>query len=116
MTGSKEFQNSYSSACHLHSSYSLTKKDNPLALTKFSLVRTSGRVDSLDTALSQRPFENVVEKGENAFPTMFSTHPETYSSLSIAFNLLSANALNLDKSKILSFSKEFINPLPDNKF
>ena len=25
-----------------------TKKDNPLALTKFYLVRTSGRVDSLD--------------------------------------------------------------------
>ena len=35
----------------LHSSYSNTKKDNPLALTKFFLVRTSGRVDSLDSAI-----------------------------------------------------------------
>ena len=39
---------------------------------------------------------------------MFSTHPKTYFSFLIAFKLSSANAFNLDQSKILSFGKEFI--------
>ena len=33
----------------------------------------------------------------------------------VAFNMSSANAFNLDQSKILSFSKEF-NPFPNDKF
>ena len=41
----------------LHLSYSLTKKDNPLALTKFFLVRTTGSVDSLDSVV--RHSQNV---------------------------------------------------------
>ena len=39
---------------------------------------------------------------------MFSTHPKTYFNFSIAFNLLSANAFNLDQSKILLFGKKLI--------
>ena len=40
------------------------------------------------------------------FPTMFSTHPKTNFNFSVAFNLSSANAFNLDQSIILSFGKE----------
>ena len=40
------------------------------------------------------------------FPTMFSTHPKLISIFLLIFILLSANALNLDQSKILSFGKE----------
>ena len=40
------------------------------------------------------------------FPTMFSTHPKTNSNFSIKFNLLSANAFDLDQSKILSFGQD----------
>ena len=52
-------------------------------------------------------------KGENAgnrhfllFPKMFSTHLQKYIYCLVAFILLPANALNLGKSKILSFGKE----------
>ena len=40
------------------------------------------------------------------FPTMFSTLPETNFNFSAKFNLSSANAFNMIKSKILSFGKE----------
>ena len=60
------------------------------------------------------PLENVVGKGENAgnpafspFPTMFSTLPGTNLNFSVTFSLLSANVSNFNKSKILSFGKEF---------
>ena len=39
---------------------------------------------------------------------MFSTHPKTYFNFLITFILPSANALNLDQSKILSLGKELI--------
>ena len=39
---------------------------------------------------------------------MFCTHPKTNFNFSVAFNLASADALNLDQSKILSFDKELI--------
>ena len=53
MAESKEFYNSYSSAYHFALVLQLNKKDNPLALTKFFIVRTSGEVDSLDSAWYQ---------------------------------------------------------------
>ena len=48
---------------------------------------------------------------------MFSIHPETYFIFLIAYNLASANAFNLDQSKILLFGKELnwrICPLQHN--
>ena len=52
--------------------------------------------------LRKRPFENIVEKGENApFPTMF-----LYPSQNKFQFLSSAKASNLSQSKILSFGKE----------
>ena len=41
------------------------------------------------------------------FATMFSTLSKTYFSFWATFSLSSANALNLDSSKIVSFGKEF---------
>ena len=69
----------------LHSSYSWTKKDDPLALTKFFLVRTSRRVDSLDSASKLFLYQYFI----------------------LVF-LSSANAFNLDQSKILLFGKGLI--------
>ena len=54
---------------------------------------------------------NIVGKGENAgdqhspLPTIFSTLPPKNFIFLVAFILLSANALNLNKSKILLFGK-----------
>ena len=52
----------------------------------------------------------IKEKGENAiflhFPTVFSTRSKTEIIILATFNLLSANALNLDKSKFLSSGEE----------
>ena len=52
-------------------------------------------------------------KGKNAgnqhfllFPTMFSPLPKTIFIFSVMFTLSSANAFNLDQSKIFSFGKE----------
>ena len=63
--------------------------------------------------LGKKPFENIVGKAENAgnqhfllFP--FSTHLKTNCNFSVAFNLSSAHAFNLDQSKILLFGKELI--------
>ena len=47
--GPKNFRIDTCPPAILHSSYSYTKKDNPLALAKFFLVRMSRRVDSLDS-------------------------------------------------------------------
>ena len=63
---------------------------------------------------SERPclrslfLQNMAGKGENAdyFPTMFSTLTKTNFNFSVAFIWLSANAFNLDRSKILSCGKE----------
>ena len=51
LQGPKNFKIVTRPSAILHSSYSKTKKDNPLALTKFFLVRTSRRMDSLDCDL-----------------------------------------------------------------
>ena len=60
--------------------------------------------------LRKKPLENIVRKGENAafspFPTMFSTLSRTKIMIVATFNLSSANAFNLDQSRILSFGKE----------
>ena len=55
--------------------------------------------------LRKTPLENIVGKGENAgkpafspFPTMFSTVSKTNFDFSVTYNLLSANAFNLDRS------------------
>ena len=66
--------------------------------------------------LRKMTFENIVGKGENTgnlpaffpFPTMFSTLSGTEIIISAAFNLPSANALNLVQSKKLSFGKELM--------
>ena len=49
MSGSKNFQNSCPPIIS-YLSYSETKKDDPLALTKFLILRMSGQMDSLDPA------------------------------------------------------------------
>ena len=48
-------------------------------------------------------FENIVGKGENG-----GNHPKTGFNFSAKFILSSANAFNLDQSKILSFGEELI--------
>ena len=65
------------------------------------------------TTLYNKPFENIVGKGENAgnqhfllFPQCFLPFPKQVSFFSVTFILSSANAFNLDQSKILSFGKE----------
>ena len=50
--------------------------------------------------------ENNGGKGENAHEEMFSTLSKTNFTLTVTFVLLSANALNLDWSKILLFGTE----------
>ena len=61
-----------------------------------------------------KPFENIVGKGENAgnqhfllFPHFFSTRPQTNFICSITFIFSSANAFDLDWCKILLFGKNF---------
>ena len=77
------------------------------------------------------PFEKIVGKGENAgnqhfllFPQCFLTLPKTNFNFSVTFILPSANAFNLDQTRILSFGqyemKESwicpkLNGLTDNK-
>ena len=63
--------------------------------------------------LGNNPSENIVGKGENAgkqhfpsFPTMFSALPKTNFNFSAKFNLSSANAFNLVRSKTVLFGKE----------
>ena len=67
--------------------------------------------------LGKKPFEKTVEKGENAgnpafscFPTVFSTLTKTKIIVFSTSILSSANAFNLDQSKILSFAKKLKNP------
>ena len=66
-------------------------------------------------ALDKRLFENIPGKGENAgnqlfllFPPCFSTHPNLNFNFWVTFILSSANAFNLDWSKILLFGKELM--------
>ena len=61
----------------------------------------------------KKPFENIVGKGENAgnqhfllFQQSFLSFPKQISIFWVTFILPSANALNLDQSKILSSGKE----------
>ena len=63
--------------------------------------------------LRKKPFENIVGKRENngnqhflLFPQCFLPFPKQISIFDTHFELSSANALNLDRSKILSFGKE----------
>ena len=48
----------------------------------------------------------LYHKAFSPFPTMFSILPKTNFNFSATFNLSSANTLNLDQSKNLSFGKE----------
>ena len=64
----------------------------------------------------RKAFENFMGKGENAgnqhflhFPPCFLTKSETEIIVLTTFNLLSSNAFNFKKAKILSFGKEFNN-------
>ena len=59
--------------------------------------------------LGKKAFENVVRKGENAGNQHFFLFPQcvfTLEKSNFIFILLSGNAFNLEKSKILSFVKE----------
>ena len=59
------------------------------------------------------------DPAERAFKIMFSTLPIPNFNFSVTYILLSANALNLDQSKILLFGKEFIlflSSLPTSPF
>ena len=63
--------------------------------------------------LNNTPFEKIVGKGENVgnqhfllFPKMFSTQLKIKIVKLANFTFSSANAFNLDQSKILSFGKE----------
>ena len=65
------------------------------------------------TTLQKEHFENSMGKGENAviqdfllFQQYFLYSQEQYSNFLFTFTLLSANTLNLDQSKILSFDKK----------
>ena len=65
------------------------------------------------TTLLKKPFENIVEIGENAgnpafspIPTMFSTLSKTEIIILALFNLLSANVFNLVKSEKFLYGKE----------
>ena len=48
-SGSENFRILTCPSAILRLSYSSTKKDNPVALLKFFLLRTNGRVESLDS-------------------------------------------------------------------
>ena len=68
---------------------------------------------NLDFSLRKKPFENIVGKGENAgnqhfllFPQGFLALLKTEIIILATFNLLSANAFNLDQYRILSFGKD----------
>ena len=65
------------------------------------------------TTLQKEHFENSMGKGENAvildflfFQQHFLYSQEQYFNFLVTFILLSANTLNLDQSKILSFDKK----------
>ena len=71
--------------------------------------------------LRKKAFENIVGNGENAgtpafspFPACFSTLPDSNFSLWVTFILLSANALNLDRSGIWLLGKEVNFPYFDH--
>ena len=63
------------------------------------------------STLKEKVLENIVRKGENVGNQHFLLSPqcflpETNFNDSVAFILASANAFNLDYSKLLSFDKE----------
>ena len=68
----------------------------------------------------KKTLENIVGKGENAGNQHFLLFPQCFlpflkqSSVSESHLLSSANAFNLDKSKILLFGR--VNPFPHNTF
>ena len=51
------------------------------------------------------PFENIVGKGKNAFPTLFFNLPKTNFNFSVTFGLSSADPFSLVMSKNLLFGK-----------
>ena len=67
------------------------------------------------TTSKMKPFENIVGKGENAgnqhfllFPQYFVPFPKQISFFSVFFISLSANALNFDQFKNLSFCNNLL--------
>ena len=83
------------------------------------------------TPLEKKVFENIVGKGESPgnlyfllFPQFFLLFPTQISTFESLLFLSSANALNLDKPKTLSFGKDLnllpnhsvFNPFPNDKF
>ena len=67
------------------------------------------------TTLNERPYENIVGKGENAgnqhFP-MFSTLSNTNCMFSVTYILSSANVLNLDQSIHFAVSNRVKKQIP----
>ena len=71
----------------IHFSLDTVSSDN--ALTLYHIIPTFNDP-------GKKPFQNMVGKGENAFPTMFSTLPKTNFNFSVMFILSSSIAFNLD--------------------
>ena len=64
--------------------------------------------------MRNRSFDNIVGKGENAgnqHSQCFLPFPNQISVFNLHFFLSSANAFNMDASKILSFGKELTDKL-----
>ena len=108
LQGPKNFRIPTRPPAILHSSYSYTKKENPLALTKFFLERTSGLFGLCPSYYKMTKFErvvlNIVGKGENVYQQFFLL-PQCFPSyqsqiLSFQPHLNYSNAFNLDKSKL----------------
>ena len=77
----------------------------------YSILFNSTTPSKLLTTLNEKAFENIVGKGENAnnqhfliFPQCFLPFPKQAFVFLFKFIMSSANALNLDQSRILSFA------------
>ena len=88
-----------------------TSGQHPFPATIYFSTKLITAQSLLLTTLRKKVFENIVGKGENAgnqhflfFPQCF--QPKSNFSFLVAFTLSSANAFNLDRSKILLFGKE----------
>ena len=58
------------------------------------------------TTLNERPFENIVRKGENAGNQHFLLFPQCFLPFLNQGIIFHSNAFNLEQSMILSFGKE----------
>ena len=95
---------------HFHHYFDYIAAPNAPIITSVQLLLHFPTQSRLLTTLKNEPFENLVEKGENAgnqhfllFPQCFLPFPKQISIFSVIFILSTANAFNCDQSIILSF-------------